>query len=467
MIDKMKFNKEYVQRIGVFVTLITLTFLFLLDSPFNIWRKTDFETDSSVFRNVAFLMSKGYMPYRDTFDHKGPLLYLINFIGIHISYYNGVRIIELLVIFVTFLFIYNIARLYCHRFYSIALLVIAIMLLCCYYGGGNFTEEYAMPFLSMALYIFIDYFKNSRITKFRLIICGISFGAVCLLRPNMISVWIVFSIAVLISCVSKKQFLELRQFICWFMFGFSIIVLPIILWLVANNSFDDFIKDYIVFNILYSSSKGGHVISRRDTFMTFFTNKIVIITFICSASLLLIKRELLYMAYVVYLFVTLLLLCMSGQVYGHYGMVLVPAVVFPMASFWAMIKFDVKWTKKLIVGLIFICVLSLPFLSVFILPKCINFLNKVKTMCASKSEERYPEIVSKVCSYIVSNTSEEETISVYGNWNVIYVLSQRVSASKYSYQVPIGQVMPSIMDEYFNELEEKMPKIIIIEGGVY
>ena len=27
------------------------------------------------------MMEKGYMPYRDSFDHKGPLLYFLNFIG--------------------------------------------------------------------------------------------------------------------------------------------------------------------------------------------------------------------------------------------------------------------------------------------------------------------------------------------------------------------------------------------------
>ena len=63
--------------------------------------------------------------------------------------------------------------------------------------------------------------------------------------------------------------------------------------------------------------------------------------------------------------------------------------------------------------------------------------------------------------------SEDEPISVYGNWNIIYVLSKRPHATRYSYQFPIGQVMPSIMDEYMSQLKEEHPKAIVVAPGKY
>ena len=39
------------------------------------------ERDSSVFQYIADEMIKGKMPYLDTFDHKGPLIYLFNVAG--------------------------------------------------------------------------------------------------------------------------------------------------------------------------------------------------------------------------------------------------------------------------------------------------------------------------------------------------------------------------------------------------
>ena len=64
-------------------------------------------------------------------------------------------------------------------------------------------------------------------------------------------------------------------------------------------------------------------------------------------------------------------------------------------------------------------------------------------------------------------TDEKDAISVYGNWNVVYVLSNRRHATKYSFQSPIGGVNPAIMDEYWNELQEELPPIIVVSSGYY
>ena len=47
------------------------------------------------------------------------------------------------------------------------------------------------------------------------------------------------------------------------------------------------------------------------------------------------------------------------------------------------------------------------------------------------------------------------------------MITKREHATKYSYQFPIGTVMPSIMDEYIKELGEELPKIIVIQAGTY
>ena len=63
---------------------------------------------------------------------------------------------------------------------------------------------------------------------------------------------------------------------------------------------------------------------------------------------------------------------------------------------------------------------------------------------------------------IEENTSEDERISVYGNGDIIYIASNRLHATRYSYQFPIGEISPDIMDEYYEELENELPPIIVI-----
>lgn len=84
---RIKRNKE--TAIALILSAV-LAFLFLLNSPLHLWRCAPSGIDSSVFKTVALMMDKGYMPYKDTFDHKGPLLYAINYWGLKIAYYRGV-----------------------------------------------------------------------------------------------------------------------------------------------------------------------------------------------------------------------------------------------------------------------------------------------------------------------------------------------------------------------------------------
>lgn len=76
------------------------------------------------------------------------------------------------------------------------------------------------------------------------------------------------------------------------------------------------------------------------------------------------------------------------------------------------------------------------------------------------------QTVSDICNVIETNTTEDECISVYGNWNLVYVKSHRLSATKYAYQFPVCYSNPEIMDEYIEELGEKLPKVVVVQGAI-
>lgn len=75
------------------------------------------------------------------------------------------------------------------------------------------------------------------------------------------------------------------------------------------------------------------------------------------------------------------------------------------------------------------------------------------------------DLVADICAFIQKNTRQADAVSVYGNWDIIYVLSRRMSASRYSYQFPVGEIHPPILDEYFNELTVSPPKLVIVQAG--
>ncbi len=440
-------NKE---KLLIILFILVLSFIILMQNPLNIFSKSFISaTDSSVFRTVAHYMSKGLMPYKDIFDHKGPLIYIINYFGMLISYNKGIWFLELISMFITLIFMYKTSRLYCNSFFSILVLLLVCSGFFIYFDQGNLTEEYALPFIALSLYIFLDYFKNKKISKFRLILCGISFGSVCLLRVNMISLWIVFCLLVVIDRIKNKKVKDLINYILYFTIGFLIVLLPIVIWLALNNSLDDFFKEYIIFNLKYSSDPNRSSLLNRLNSLNCFVNNplslmsIFICVFICYKN-----KTLINVGYLFCLLLTFFLMSISGQTYAHYGMMLLPLMIFPFS-----IILNNKNVDYFIpMFMLFMVIVSLP-----------SWFNGIKDIISRNNltVQKDELIEYKIANDIRLNSSSTDKITVFGNMDIIYILSDRLSSSKYTYQTPIIYIDNNIENEYFKEISINKPKIIV------
>lgn len=446
------------KNISIFLVsgyIFILSFILAMQSRQAPYSKSVFGKDSCVFKTIALVMKKGLMPYKDSFDHKGPLLYILNYFGMEISYEKGIWIFELISITITLVAIYRIARFLCGRVYSCLTLLTVGSLLFKYLEGGNLTEEYAMPFIAVSLYIFSDYFINEKISSLRLFFCGFSFGAVCLLRVNMISLWAVFCIAVLIDSVYNKQIRKLWNFLLYFLIGVLVIAVPILLWLFANHAFTDFWRDYIIFNQSYIQT---NFVNKWNSFSFFFNNTLMLLSIMSLFYIIRTKQGCFPVAYIFYYFTTLILICISGQAYSHYGMILVPLISYPIANLFMMLE---KSKTQTLVGIFGgIC-----FVASIIFPVWWEGTTNVIKCYAERTKEIHRDF-DDIVELILDETDENDQIIVWGNWGIIYVLTQRLPASKYSYQFPIANVDTNIYDEFFEELEKNMPQFIIIEPRV-
>lgn len=101
-----KRNSVY-DSIFLILFLFAITFIVLSESPLHFWINSDSETDSSVFKTIAMIIDKGYVPYRDSFDHKGPLVYFLNYFGMHIARYRGTWLIEFAAVFYFLFYVSN------------------------------------------------------------------------------------------------------------------------------------------------------------------------------------------------------------------------------------------------------------------------------------------------------------------------------------------------------------------------
>lgn len=445
-----------------------LSFIFLINSPLHPWIKSTAGTDSSVFKTVALMMRKGYVPYRYSFDHKGPIIYIINYLGDLISSYGGVWVFEFIFLFSTMVICYySVQRLFkISEVFSAVAVFSGLALLFTYFEGGNLTEEYAMPFIAIGIYVFLNYLLHDNYNPFQLCACGFSFGIVLMLRINMVIMWCVFCLDILIITLLSKKRKELFVYIGWFLIGLCVAVIPIVCWLGLNGALKDFWFDYVQFNMIYSSSEGGRAtaIAKWDSFYHFFNTTVFTIALL-SSIFLTIKirsRRSLWFVYTLMMIANLIFICMSGMQYNHYGMILIPVVIFPIAG---MLSFlSEHTTNKQPIGAY---LLAGFLLCTVIWNDWSAGINTARKKYESRNENHVSGNIIKMVELIQANTLPDDSISVYGNYDIVYVVSERTHATKYSYQFPIGTVYPAIMEEYWNELHEEQPRIIVVQRGHY
>lgn len=136
--DLLKDSKY--SNVVLLILSLFLSIFVLLQSPSSIFSKQITETDSSVFLLMANILKSGGKMYVDCFDHKGPILYLINLLGICINKKWEIWIIEILFMQIGIIFFYKITKLNgSKKASSIFAVITSYLLLCCFGGGFNYT----------------------------------------------------------------------------------------------------------------------------------------------------------------------------------------------------------------------------------------------------------------------------------------------------------------------------------------
>jgi hypothetical protein len=417
-------------------------------------------TDSSIFIYIAKLMQNGQVPYLDGFDQKGLLLYVINYIGLCVGGKTGIWIYEIISMFISIIYCYKIAIIVTNnRMVSFLTILCSFAILGIYFQGGNLSEEYALPFIAISLYIFIKHLfsKESSIKTANLIVLGSSFGAVIMLRPNMISVWIVYCVTISIKLIVEKRYKYLIKYPIYFCIGFFVVIIPCIIYLIENNAISDFMAQYYEYNFKYSSYNG--IKSILHSIIIFSSTNVFIISMFVYALLITNVRK--YNPFIVfsgatYLLLTFVLITISGNIFYHYGMILIPCFIIPVAYLLEYIRTNylVKYNAsiQLIVLLVIISTITNTHL--------VNFARYYKGSAIRVAQYK-SSIINGLVPFIESNTTVNDQIIVFGNNNSIYFESNRYSASKYFYQYPSGIIDKRIATEFIEDIKLNAPILIV------
>ena len=253
--------------------------------------------DANAYFTVGKGIFQGIVPYKDLFDHKGPLLYFFNGLGSLISYktFYGVFLIQGLSLAITLYYAYKTAEFHLKKSSAIwVVLILPIFLLFSRYYRSDCPEEFVWPFLSISFYHFTSFFVNSTNHKYspRMMLWhGLAFGCIIMLKFNLIGFWVGGVSVVLLKFILDKEYAKFLSNILMFLLGCFLALFPYLLYAIITHSLQEAINTYIYFNLLYARDAGGASSGVLKTLYSVLRSNRYVVLFIFIGFWYLVKKE--------------------------------------------------------------------------------------------------------------------------------------------------------------------------------
>ncbi len=410
--------------------------------------------DSSVFLYIGKRMLEGKLPYRDLFDHKGPILYLIEVLGLCLSPQStdGVWVLELLNLLVTSALMLRLGFPEAENQTSCFLAVLTVLGICGWkiWQGGNFTEEYALPWITLAALVFFRFFRSGTYCPGGVFLLGFGFAVAFLLRANMIAVWVALLLPVMIRLLREKRFSDIVKCMTLFLLGLAAVFLPVLVWAGKTGFLPDLWKDYILFNFAYT---GDAVEQENGLLQTvlFFAGVVwpgTVAQLICLVFNFRNRRQWLN---ALFFAVSLLAAAMSARGYYHYAIILLPAMILPLTGFfdltgraWCRLFRKSGAVNYRLVLFSFVLVALAAF-----------FYRRI-----SPGQQEDP-----VVRVLLERTAPEDDVLVLGNSCWYYLEADRKTENRFFYQLPPLEISDELCAAFESELDRVPPDAILLPGS--
>ena len=223
---------------------------------FNTWN------DANCFFTVGKSMLNGTILYRDIFEQKGPLLYVLHALAALISFdsFLGVYLLEVLCCFFTLLYAFKLLRLFCPD--DILLLVPLLGAAVCTSTAfclGDSAEELCMPLLVYAGYVGAKALRENTLPSRReFFLLGLTSACVLWIKFTMLGYYLGWIVTPACLALSQKRFGELMKRLGVLILGIFAATLPFLMYFGWNHAIGDWFEVYFYDNLfLYSNAESA------------------------------------------------------------------------------------------------------------------------------------------------------------------------------------------------------------------
>lgn len=215
--------------------------------PINDW------VDANAFFTVGKSLFNGVIPYRDIFEQKGIVLYLIYGIGYIFSNksFLGVFFLEVIADGIFLYSLYKIFVLFVDKkiaFFLIPVLWSIITTSTSFVHGGS-CEEFILPFIGYTLYYYFKHFHGLPLRNREMAWLGASASFVFLIKYTILGFWIGVGLFLFLHFLIEKEYKNAFKFCLYFALGFLIPLFLALIYFLITSSLKSFIECYFIVNM--------------------------------------------------------------------------------------------------------------------------------------------------------------------------------------------------------------------------
>ena len=448
---------------SAFIILFIASVFVTLQSPFAPFANKFASVDIGVYIYCAKQIINGNLMYKDIFDHKGPAIYLYNMLGLNLLNGNllGLWILEVLFLYISSIFLLTASALVASGSVALIAVIYSLLLSSSLLDNGGHVREVALPFMSLSLYLYTRaLLSDLQLKKHEIALIAFCCTATFLLLPNMITIWIGFSIVILYRSLSRKDYKNAGEYLLIFALTSTVTLLPFIAYAIHKNILSDALFCIWDFNRAYSNTsllslfKGVcyAVINLDKGYVSVFVLSYLIYLYFKRKDL---EHAQTHIAICVSLLLTVIVGCsLPGRNDPAYYIICVPLICIIAAYMLNLFQKHTNLACKFI------------FIIVMIFSWRLFSTHSKYALAAYKTNTNMFEAIKTV----KSNSNANDNIAILGNSSQLYYLSERNSMSKLHFTYPVFDVAKygnSLLLDYCEEIRASRPKLVIVETEFY
>lgn len=372
-------------------------------------RPHDYQWDSALFQVIGKLWADGLTPYVDIFDHKGPLLFLVQKLAYETAAPRvALYVMESLMVSVSLGLGYQTLRLQMRRAWALAGAALMLVFWLPLMEYGNLCETHSMPWIMLALYFQMRYLSSGK-KKHPVgaaFLYGLCFGANVMIRPNNGVLIAMIALMLTIELAVRKQWKNILANALALIAGLLVAILPFVLYFHMKGAMDAFIYATWTFNLIYAQSLEFLLDFQSLRNVLFFITPACLCMFLCVLCCLRKRWTLAGMhllASVATLYVTL-----GGIGYSHYFMLHVPLIALALYTAALLAQEGRGWKLLMLVSCMGLALLSIR----TTLPYAASHFLQAPTAQEAAQETAYDDMVRAICERIPQQ--ERDQIAVCG-----------------------------------------------------